>query len=54
MGGASVPECEVFRKAGERFEQEVLHSMHLHCFQWRKIGNGNQLLQDKKTDQNEC
>lgn len=54
MGGALTSECKVFRKAGEKFEEEGLHSMHLHCLQWRKTGNGNQLLQDKKVDQNEC
>lgn len=54
MGGALVSEYKVLRKTGEKFKEESLHSMHLHCLQWRKTGNGNELLKDKRIDQNEC
>lgn len=52
MGGALVSECKVFRKIGEKFEEQGLDSKHLHCLQCRKIGNGNELLEDKRIDQN--
>lgn len=54
MSETLVSEGKVFRKAGEKFGEEGLHSMHLHCLQWRKFGSGNKLLEDKRIDQNEC
>lgn len=53
MGGALASKCKVLGKTDKKFK-ESLHSMHLHCLQWRKTGNGNELLKDKRIDQNEC